>query len=168
MPFFRPPTGFHFIVWFEGLFPDYIGIPDIGFQEVSGINVDIGIEEYREGGENRFAHRLPNPVSYPNLTMKRGMLIGSQLMLWFKDAVENFNFKAKNITVVLLNPDHIPLQAWNFVNAWPVKWSFEGLNAQENTLMIENIEFAYQYYNRIDPASILNLGVNVNVNFNVG
>ncbi len=154
MALFYPPTGFHFLVRFEGLLIKYPGIPDVGFQEVTGLSTEIGVEEYREGGENRYAHRLPNPVTYQNLAMKRGMLIGSQLMQWFKESVEVFQFEANDITVVLLNPDHIPLQAWNFINAWPVKWSIEGLNAQENTIMIENIEFAYQYYRRIDPTSI--------------
>ncbi|MCG8384107.1 MAG: phage tail protein [Cytophagales bacterium] len=154
MALFYPPTGFHFLVRFEGLLIRYPGIPDVGFQEVTGLSTEIGVEEYREGGENRYAHRLPNPVTYQNLAMKRGMLIGSQLMQWFKESVEVFQFEANDITVVLLNPDHIPLQAWNFINAWPVKWSIEGLNAQENTIMIENIEFAYQYYRRIDPTSI--------------
>ena len=154
MALFYPPTGFHFLVRFEGLLIKYPGIPDVGFQEVTGLSTEIGVEEYREGGENRYAHRLPNPVTYQNLAMKRGMLIGSQLMQWFKESVEVFQFEANDITVVLLNPDHIPLQAWNFINAWPVKWSIEGLNAQENTIIIENIEFAYQYYRRIDPTSI--------------
>jgi phage tail-like protein len=117
--------------------------------------VEIGVEEYAEGGENRFKHRMPNPVSYPNLTMKRGMLVGSQLMKWFKDSVEAFQFEAQDITVILLNEQHLPLQAWNFINAWPVKWNIEGLNAMENTLMIESIEFAYQYYRRIDPTDLL-------------
>lgn len=155
MALFYPPTGFHFLVRFEGLLLKYPGIPDVGFQEVGGLSVEIGVEEYAEGGENRFKHRMPNPVSYPNLTMKRGMLIGSQLMQWFKDSVEGFQFEAQDITVILLNDQHLPLQAWNFINSWPVKWSIEGLNAMENSLMIESIEFAYQYYRRIDPTDLL-------------
>jgi phage tail-like protein len=83
------------------------------------------------------------------------MLIGSQLMQWFKSSVEGFQFEANDITVILLNGDHLPIQAWNFLNAWPVKWSVEGLNAQQSGLMIENIEFAYQYFRRIDPTSLL-------------
>jgi phage tail-like protein len=63
MALFYPPVGFHFLVRFEGLLTRFPGIPDIGFQEVSGINAEFGVEEYREGGENRYAHRLPNPVT---------------------------------------------------------------------------------------------------------
>ena len=98
MALFYPPTGFHFLVRFEGLLLKYPGIPDVGFQEVGGLSVEIGVEEYAEGGENRFKHRMPNPVSYTNLTMKRGMLVGSQLMKWFKDSVEAFQFEAQDIT----------------------------------------------------------------------
>ncbi|WP_289028549.1 phage tail protein, partial [uncultured Algoriphagus sp.] len=68
---------------------------------------------------------------------------------------EAFQFEAQDITVILLNDQHLPLQAWNFINAWPIKWNIEGLNAMENTLMIESIEFAYQYYRRIDPTDLL-------------
>lgn len=155
MALLYPPTGYHFLVRIEGLLLKYPALPDIGFQEVSGLNVEIGVEQYAEGGENRFKHRMPSPISYPNLVLKRGMLSGSQAAKWFKDAVEGYQFEAHEMTVVLLNEDHIPLQAWNFINAWPVKWSIEGLNAMENSLMIESIEFAYQYFRRINPGDLL-------------
>jgi phage tail-like protein len=157
MPLLTPPVGFHFLVRLEGLLtnPKYIGIPDLGFQEVTGLSVDIATEEYQEGGENRFKHRLPQPVSYGNLTLKRGMLIGSQLMQWYKDSVEAFTFEPADITVVLLNGDHIPLQAWNFIQAYPVKWDITGFNAQEAQLVVESVEFSYQYFRRIDPTDLL-------------
>ncbi len=153
MALYYPPVGFHFLVRFEGIFSTF-GVPDIGFQEISGLNTEIGIEEYREGGENRFAHRLPNPVSYQNLVLKRGLLFNSQLSRQFKDAVEGFQFEPGDATVILLNDLHLPIQAWNFVNAWPVKWSFEGLNAQDSSIVIESIELSYQYYKRIDALDL--------------
>jgi len=164
MALFYPPVGFHFFVRFEGLLLKYPGIPDIGFQSVSGINSEISIEEYHEGGENRFKHKLPNPVTYQNLVLKRGMLIGSQLMQWFKDSVENYAFEANDITVILLNGDHIPIQAWNFIKAWPVKWDISEFNAEQGTIVVETVEFAYQYFRRIDVTSlVLNFSASVNV-----
>ncbi|MEM9326144.1 MAG: phage tail protein [Bacteroidota bacterium] len=147
-----PPVGFHFSVQIEGIGADFSGKEDIGFQEISGVSADIGVEEYREGGENRFAHRMPNPVSYPNLVLKRGMLVGSQAVNWFKNEVQAFNFKTYNMTVNLLNQDHEVLQGWNFVQAWPLKWSVEGFNAQDNSIMMESMEFVYQYYTMIKDA----------------
>jgi phage tail-like protein len=144
-----PPVGFHFSVRIEGINSDFDGKEDIGFQEISGISTDIGIEEYREGGENRFAHRLPNPVSYSNLVLKRGMLMGSQVTRWFREEVETFKFKTYELTVNLLDHEHNVLEGWNFIQAWPVKWSVEGFNAQDNSIMVESIEFSYQYYRRL-------------------
>lgn len=145
----HPPVGFHFSVEIEGITSEHQGVPDIGFQEITGIGADVGMEEYREGGENRFAHRLANPVSYANLVMKRGMLMNSQVIRWFQQEVESFQFKTYGLTVYLLDHNHAPLEAWNFIQAWPLKWSVEGLNAQNNGLMIESIEFCYQYYKRL-------------------
>lgn len=155
MTLYYPPVGFHFFVRFEGLLTKYpIGIPDIGFQKVSGINMDISTEEYHEGGENRFKHRLPNPPTYQNLILERGMLIGSQLMQWYKDCVEGFTFDPHDITVILLNGNHLPIQAWNFVNAVPLKWSISDFNATDNTIVVETVEFSYQYSKRLDVTDI--------------
>lgn len=155
MALLYPPVGFHFFVRFEGLLTKYIGIPDIGFQKVSGINVTINTEDYQEGGENRFKHRLPNLPAYPNLVLERGVLIGSQLMQWYKDSVEGFKFQPYDITVILLNSIHIPIQAWNFVNAIPLKWSISDFNAMENKIVVETVELSYQYFKRLDVTDII-------------
>ena len=155
MALLYPPVGFHFLVRFEGLLLKYPGIPDIGFQSVSGINAQINTEEYHEGGENRFKHKLPNPATYQNLVLKRGMLIGSQLMQWFKESVETFTFDANDITVILMNGDHIPIQGWNFINAYPVKWNISDFNAEQASIVIDTIEFAYQYFRRLDVTSLI-------------
>ena len=52
--------------------------------------------------------------------------------------------------LVLLNENHEPLEAWNFVKAYPVKWSISNFNAQGNELVVETIELAYQYFTRME------------------
>jgi phage tail-like protein len=144
---YYPPLGFHFRVDF-GAGPG--DTPDIRFQSVSGINASVpNSESYPEGGENRFTHRLPVRASYENLVLKRGMLVGSGLISWFKDAVEDFTFKPKEVTVTLLNGEHLPLQAWIFHNAWPTKWNIDGFDAEKNGIVVETIELSYQYFERV-------------------
>ena len=147
MASYYPPVGFHFRVDIEDITSDD---QDIRFQEVSGLDATISEMSYSEGGENRFSHKLPEKVSYDKLTLKRGMLVGSNLIAWFKDAVESFKFDPKTVTVTLLNPDHEPLEAWSFVNAYPVKWSISGFNAQQNEIVTETIELNFQYFNRLE------------------
>lgn len=145
---YYPPVGFHFRVEF--------GLPGVGpdgneasFQEVSGLDVSVGIESVKEGGENRFVHRLPNTPEYGNLVLKRGLLPNSALIPWFQAGIETFIFVPIPVTVVLMNPNHEPLTSWIFMNAWPVKWSVSGLNAQENAIVADTIELSYDYFRRI-------------------
>lgn len=144
---YYPPVGFHFRVNIEGLTSD---TRDISFQEVSGINAKVGEFTYNEGGENRFVHRLPDRVTYEKLTLKRGMLIGSELIGWFRDAVESFKFDPRNVLVTLLNREHEPLESWSFVKAYPVKWSIGSFNAEQNEVVVETIELSFQYFKRME------------------
>ncbi|MCW3084474.1 MAG: phage tail protein [Bacteroidetes bacterium] len=146
MPSYYPPVGFHFRVDFGG-FPSEGA--DIRFQSVTGINASVpNSKSYAEGGENRFSHRLPERATYENLILKRGMLVGSQLIGWFKDAVESFKFSPKLVTVTLLNSSHVPLEQWVFYNAWPTKWNIDGFDAEKSGVVIEAVEFSYQYFER--------------------
>jgi phage tail-like protein len=142
-----PPVGFHFSVIFEGLTND----AEIGFQTVSGIKATISNGyEIREGGENRFIHRLPERASYDNLVLKRGLLSDSRLIQWFKDAVENFIFNPVTVTVNLLNENHEPLETWQFINAYPTSWDVDGFDAESNAIVAETIELSYQYFKRLN------------------
>ena len=50
----------------------------------------------------------------------------------------------KNIVVKLLDPKGNELMSWEIEGAYPVKWSISNLNATENNVAVETIEFAYQ------------------------
>ncbi|WP_130733214.1 phage tail protein [Flavobacterium sp. J27] len=140
---YYPPVGFHFSVKFEGLGTDD---KDHQFQSVSGLSVDIETEEIAEGGENRFKYKLPVKTKFPNLVLKRGLLIDSKVINWCKDAIENFEFKPVNLIVTLLNGEHEPLQYWKVIHAYPIKWAVEDFNAQESKLVVESFELTYNYF----------------------
>ncbi|RZS92514.1 phage tail protein [Aquimarina brevivitae] len=146
MAAYYPPVGFHFSVEFTGLSPSE---SDHQFQSVSGLSVDIETEEIAEGGENRFKHKIPVRTKFPNLVLKRGLLVDSKVIDWCKDAVENFNFKPIDLMVKLLDEKHEPLLSWNVVHAYPVKWSVADFSAEESKVVIETIELVYNYYNTI-------------------
>src|SRR5699024_1799824 len=116
---FHPPVGFHFMVTFE-LFPQ--NLRDFQFQEVSGLSVEVETESIKEGGNNRFVHEVPIRSKYENLTLKRGMFIGSGIINWCKNGIENFDFKPVNVMISLLNENHMPLYNWHVINAIPKRW----------------------------------------------
>ncbi|MDN3689958.1 phage tail protein [Cyclobacterium jeungdonense] len=146
MAYDYPPVGFHFSVSFTGLEEDV----ETQFQSVSGLSVDMETEEFAEGGENRFKHKFPVKTKYPNLVLKRGMAVESELIQWCRDAMEGFEFAPKDLTIRLLNEKHEPLRTWNVVHAFPVKWAIDDFNAQESKLVIETLEFSYHYFKILD------------------
>jgi len=135
-----PPVGFHFLVEFANQQNEY------QFQSVSGLSVDLETEEIKEGGENRFTHKLPVRAKYPNLILKRGLLVNSGLLNWCRDAIDNFKIEPTDVIIKLLNEKSEPLMSWNVVHAWPVKWTISDFNAEENRLVIETLELTYSYF----------------------
>ena len=140
---YYPPLAFHFIVEFTQFKGEY------EFQSVSGLSVDLETEEIAEGGENRFKHKLPVKTKFPNLVLKRGLLVDSELITWCRDALENFDITPTDLTVKLLNDEHEPVMTWSVVHAYPVKWSMGDFNAEESKIVIETIELAYSYFNTL-------------------
>lgn len=143
---FYPPVAFRFQVDFV---LDGTSVLDTRFQEVSGLSAELPVETVKEGGENRFAHRLPGPAKFPNLVLKRGLVTDSRLISWFHEAVKSLEIEPADVNVFLLDEKSEPLMTWNFIRAWPTKWSVSNLNAQNNAIMIDTLELAYQYFSPV-------------------
>ena len=142
-----PPSAFYFNVVIGAL-----GV--ISFQEVSGIGSELQeTEAVEEGGENQYVYQLPKKISYSNLVLKRGIApFSSPLVKWCKSALEpNFALPImpQLITVSLLNENKIPIRAWSFAHAYPVKWQVESFNSTKNEVAIETIECCYKYLERL-------------------
>jgi phage tail-like protein len=149
MDVLTPPVAFHFSVVFMGMTPP---VPDMAFQEVSGLESGLETESVVEGGENRFVHQLPKPAKRGNLKLKRAMTsYASGLVHWCKSTIEGDlaePITPKDITVSLLNEMRLPVAVWSVGNAYPVKWSVGGFDAMKNELAIETIELAYNTLER--------------------
>lgn len=143
-----PPVGFHFKVEFQGI--PGLQPQDGHFQEVTGLSRELESESVKSGGENRFTYKLPTRAQYPNLVLKRGLLLDSGLLNWVNDAIYNLDIKPATVLVTLLNEKHEPLQTYQCVNAWPIKWSVADFNAQESRIMVETMELFYQYFTIIN------------------
>jgi phage tail-like protein len=140
---YYPPWGFYFKVEFINISTDK---NEVRFQSVSGLSVEYDMEEYKEGGENRFTHKLPVRTKYADLLLKRGMLTESQVIAWFLDAFRDRKFVPADINVILMNEKSEPLRAWKVAHAIPKKWLVSDLNANENAVVIETLELSYRYF----------------------
>ena len=143
MSVYVPPVGFHFSVEFD--VPDAIE-RDVRFRDVSGLTMELEEFSYAEGGENRFSHKFPVRGRYPDLVLKRGLLVDSGLRAWIQDAAQNLIVRPVTVWVKLLDETHQPLQTYTVVGAWPKKWVVSDFNAESSELVIETLELAYQYF----------------------
>ncbi|MFT7265144.1 MAG: phage tail-like protein [Halioglobus sp.] len=137
-----PIAGFRFGVFFfaGGVIPNPL---DIRFQKVSGLSAEVETESLNEGGQNLYTQKLPTGISYGNLVLERGMVVGSPLNLEFNATMSTFKFVTSNVLVTLLSENQIPLAGWLFMKAYPVKWSTSDLNAADADLVIDTMELAY-------------------------
>ncbi len=142
---YYPPVGFHFKV--EVLDLEKAIDHDVRFTDVSGLSIEMATEEIAEGGQNRFLQKYPTRAKHPELVLKRGLLPNSGIVTWVQECIEDFKITPKNIDIKLLNQEHQPLMTWHVINAYPTKWSISDLSAKSNSVVVETLQFFYQYFN---------------------
>jgi phage tail-like protein len=127
---------------------------DSAFQEVSGIQAEFETETVFEGGENRFAWKLPRYAKYPNLVLKRGLVTrGSALSTWVLSSIQSglaLPVSTRDLTVKLLNMQSQPLITWTIVRAYPLRWQLGDLNSTSNTVLVESLELSYCFFTRVE------------------
>lgn len=127
---------FNFLVEIEGLVAG-------GFNEVSGLQVEVETHQHREGGLNEFIHTLPGPVRYPaNLTLRRGMGDAVTLWGWFQEVAQGI-IRRRNGSIVLLDSAGEERWRWNFAAAYPVRWIGPNLQAATAGVAFESVELAH-------------------------
>ncbi|HQZ33902.1 MAG TPA: phage tail protein [Ilumatobacteraceae bacterium] len=119
------------------------------FSEVSGLTVDIAVEDIQEGGENSYSHKLPGRMTWPNIVLKRGVTQNDSLLTWLtKSSGEGFAAAGNKLTrssaaITLLAADGTRLRAWNFDGAFPVKWTGPSFAASSTDMAVEELEIAH-------------------------
>ncbi len=127
------------------------------FKEVSGLRADITVEMLEEGGQNNFVHKLPGRLSWPNLVMRRGVTNTDNLFKWLLkasgDGFEGAGKKVERTTVAVTLMDHggKRVQAWELVEAFPVRWEGPQLAADANAPAMEELEIAHHGFRSTKP-----------------
>ncbi|MEO1056757.1 MAG: phage tail protein [Actinomycetota bacterium] len=145
-------TTFNFEVYFDretGDGPQELG--DGGFQEVSGLEVEMDVSDLEEGGRNDGVIRRIGRARFQPLVCKRGMLgpsdgeVDNELWQWFQDIVAGVRpVRRYNGTVLVNNQADEPMAVWRFVNAVPAKIVGPQLNATTGAIAIEELHLAHE------------------------
>lgn len=121
------------------------GVTDAGgFQEVSGLSVEITATEYRNGND---AFNYPRKISglskTPDVTLKRGVIGNLALYDWIKQVQEGQPDQLKTVTVTLLGEDReTEAQKWKLFNARPMKYTGPTLSGTSGEVAVEELVLA--------------------------
>lgn len=115
------------------------------FQEVSGLDVEAQVIEYRSGDGPAFSTvKMPGIKKYTNVTMKKGVFKSdNKFWDWFNQIKMNTT-KRVPVTISLLDEEGKPTMVWTLTNAWPTKITGTDLKADGNEVAIESIEVAHE------------------------
>jgi len=113
------------------------------FSECSGLEVEVEVFEYEEGGLNDYVHKLPGRVKYSDVTLKKGMATSDALWDWYADTLRG-KIERKNISILLYDTSGTECRRWNFEDAYPVKWTGAEFKAGDNVAAIETLVFTHR------------------------
>ena len=134
-----PISKFYFTVDLGG------GMKNASFQEVSGLDVEAQIIEYRHGDNKIFSNqKMPGLVKFGNITLKKGVMVkDNQFFEWYKTINMN-TVKRVTVTIKLLDEGGNATMTWTLQNAWPTKITGTDLKSDGNEVAVETIEIAHE------------------------
>jgi phage tail-like protein len=154
-------SSFRFQVWFTADRVPAAGDPpvmsDAGFSEVGGLEANVDVKAYAEGGRAEGNRQLVGRTTYPNLVLKRGMSRNFESWQWFTNVARGVRpVPRKGVIIELLDTASRTrvVARWLVSSAVPVKMKCGDLNARSGDVAIEELHLAHEGLElEIDPAS---------------
>lgn len=139
----RPYVGFNFLVDLGDGSTDGV---QAGFQEVSGIGMEVTVTEYRNGNEKENnVRKLTSLAKTTDVTLKRGIIGSLNLYQWL-DQIRNGDESAyRNVVIHLQNEDHsATVLMWKLIRARITKHTSGPLNAKGTDVAMEEMVLTYE------------------------
>ncbi|HWK55473.1 MAG TPA: phage tail protein [Hyphomicrobiales bacterium] len=106
-----------------------------GFSEVSGLNIEITVAEYRNGNaKTNYVTKIPGIHKSGDITLKRGVIGASNIYDWIEAVRRGDVANAKqNVVIKLIDENPASQKAvvtWKLTGAMPIKWTGPTLTAK--------------------------------------
>jgi phage tail-like protein len=139
----RPYVQFNFLVDMGTGSTDGV---EAGFQEVSGLGMEIAVAEYRNGNEKENSVRKMSALTKTtDITLKRG-IIGSLTLYQWLDQIRNGDQAAlRTVVIQLQSEDHTAsVMTWKLLRARLTKYTSGPLNAKGADIAMEEMTLSYE------------------------
>lgn len=124
------------------------------FSEIDGLDMSNEVKTVREGGNNLNQIHLVGPVTYGQLTLKRGMTTNLELWKWFRAAAggeQNGRGTVAQGVIVMKDAANVEKFRFQLTDCLPIKIKAPALNAKDGAVAIEEMQIAYSSFT-IEPA----------------
>ena len=121
------------------------GLPTgVGFAKVSGLNAELGVVEYSEGGYEH-VHKLTGRQKVQPITLERGMFNSTEMYDLYKKSLSSNTFRT-TVTITLQDNSGKTARTWKLAEAWVSKWEGTDFDASAEDVAIEKITIEFEYY----------------------
>ena len=122
-----------------------LGDKEVPFQEVSGLDIEAQIIEYRHGNSKEFSTiKMPGIKKSGNITLKKGIFVKDNgFWDWFNKIKMN-TIERQTVTISLLDEAGAPTMVWTLKNAWPTKITGTDMKSDGNEIAVETVEVAHE------------------------
>jgi phage tail-like protein len=133
---------YHFRVTIDGT--------QFSFKEVSGLESETQVAEYRDGDSlDFFTTKRAGLNKFGTLTLKRGVFTDeSELLDMFNEVYDKHYMSVpdgrKDILVELLDEHGEAVMVWNCHKCFPTKLSISGFGSDKNEIAVEELAFAVE------------------------
>ena len=116
------------------------------FSECDGLELTMDVKTIREGGGNNREIHLAGPISYSELTLRRGMTADLHLWQWFNAVVKDPSLRS-DATIVMFGADGETVQAtFTLSRCLPLKLKAPSLSAGEGGIAVEEFQLGYEHF----------------------
>jgi len=121
-----PYGAFNFRVDVEGI--STVG----GFSDVSGLNTEFTMAEYRDGNDpENHVRKVPGIYKAGDVTLKRGIMNSKVLWEWISDVRKRGPLGRKKFVIItLLDEERADVQSWKLSMVTPMKYTGPTLAAK--------------------------------------
>ena len=120
--------------------------PQAGFQEISGIGMEVTVSEYRVGNyKENSVMKITGMNKATDVTMKRGVIGSLDLYEWLNQIRNGDQGALRTVTIQLMSEDHTNVvQTWKLNRARIIKHTSGPLNAKGTDVALEELVVAYE------------------------
>ena len=139
----RPYVQFNFLV---NLGDGNTDSAEAGFQECSGIGMEVTVSEYRNGNEKENSVRKITGLNKStDVTLKRGVIGSLNLYQWLNQIRNGDQSAYRTVVIQLQSEDHTSVvQEWKLLRARIIKHTSGPLNAKGTDVAMEELVLAYE------------------------